>query len=86
MSSCFSHQKSRRLGDFLKKGQEKKIWSVIRGGYIGKRKTLANNLSNSLHLDKNIIIEMLKSVNLDKNVRAQELSIDNWITLTQSLN
>ena len=27
MSSCFSHQKSRRLGDFLKKGQEKKIWS-----------------------------------------------------------
>ena len=70
-----------------KKGvDEKKVWSLIRGGYAGKRKTLANNLSNSLHLDKNIIIEMLKSVNLDKNVRAQELSIDNWITLTQSLN
>lgn len=70
-----------------KKGvDEKKVWSIIRAGYAGKRKTLANNLSNSLHLDKNGLIKMLQSANLDKNVRAQELSIDNWISLTQSLS
>jgi 16S rRNA (adenine1518-N6/adenine1519-N6)-dimethyltransferase len=61
--------------------EEKKFWSVVRGGFVGKRKTLANNLSSSLHMTRDDAIAILESIGIDKNSRAQELSIDQWIDL-----
>ena len=70
-----------------KKGiNEKKFWSVVKGGFVGKRKTLANNLSNSLHMDRDKVIQTIESLNLSKNIRAQELSIEQWIELTKVIN
>lgn len=56
----------------------KKFFSVVRAGFCAKRKTLANNLANSFHLDKKIVEEKIKKVPLSGIVRAQELSVENW--------
>jgi len=58
--------------------ERKKFFRLVRAGFCAKRKTLANNLSNSLHLDKKNVEEKLSSLNFRPTVRAQELSVENW--------
>jgi len=64
---------------------EKQFWSVVNGGFVGKRKTLINNLTNSLHLDKEQVTEKIVRMKLNENIRAQELTIDEWIELASIL-
>lgn len=56
----------------------KKIFQIARAGFSSKRKTLLNNLSNSFHLEKDLVIEKLQMTNLSEKTRAQELSIPEW--------
>jgi len=67
-------------------GARKKFFRIVKAGFSAKRKTLVNNLSNSLHLEKNAVEEKLKTANLNLTARAQELSIDNWKTLSKLFN
>ncbi len=60
------------------KENAKKFFRIVRAGFCSKRKTLANNLSNSLHLDKKEVQEKIKTAGILPTVRAQELSIENW--------
>ena len=64
----------------------KKFFRIVRAGFSAKRKTLANNLSNSLQIDKKEIEEKLISLGFSKNTRAQELGIDDWKKLKALLN
>jgi 16S rRNA (adenine1518-N6/adenine1519-N6)-dimethyltransferase len=59
-------------------GDAKTFFRIVKAGFSAKRKTLVNNLSNSLHLDKSMVEEKLKTAGLLPTVRAQELSIENW--------
>lgn len=54
------------------------FFRLVRAGFCAKRKTLANNLLNSLHLDKKEVEEKLKNIGLTSTTRAQELSIADW--------
>jgi len=74
--------------DTLKKNGDdsKKFFQVVKAGFSAKRKTLINNISNGLQLEKNLVAEKLKSIDLSQTVRAQELSIDDWKRLCASLN
>lgn len=65
------------------KEQNKKFFQIVRAGFCAKRKMLANNLTNSFHLDKKKVEEKIISAGLDKNVRAQELSINDWKILVK---
>jgi 16S rRNA (adenine1518-N6/adenine1519-N6)-dimethyltransferase len=56
----------------------KNFFRIVKAGFSAKRKTLANNLANSLHLSKNVVEEKLKTISLNGMARAQELSIDDW--------
>ena len=56
----------------------KKFFRVARAGFSAKRKTLANNLSASLQLDKKETESKLESLGFFKNVRAQELGLEDW--------
>lgn len=62
---------------------DRKFFRVVRAGFCAKRKTLVNNLANSLHVDKKIAGEILGAVKLSPNVRAQELSINQWKRLSE---
>lgn len=63
--------------------QRTDFFKIVRAGFSAKRKTLINNLANSLHLDKNVVEKEIKKVGLSPTVRAQELSMEDWKKLTK---
>ena len=67
------------------KEEVKKFFRIVRAGFSAKRKTLANNLSNGLQLDKKEIEEKLISLGFSKNTRAQELGVEEWKKLNEVL-
>lgn len=58
--------------------EEKKFFRLVRAGFCAKRKTLANNLANSIHLEKKEVEEKITRAGFLTTVRAQELGIDDW--------
>jgi 16S rRNA (adenine1518-N6/adenine1519-N6)-dimethyltransferase len=61
--------------------EEKEFFRLVKIGFSNPRKTLANNLSAGLKIDKKTIIEKLNQLNFKETVRAQELSIEDWKNL-----
>lgn len=59
------------------------FFKLARAGFQQKRKNLRNSLSSGLHLEKSFIEELLVQANIDKNRRAETLSIDEWKKLTE---
>ncbi|MFZ2188461.1 MAG: 16S rRNA (adenine(1518)-N(6)/adenine(1519)-N(6))-dimethyltransferase RsmA [Candidatus Moraniibacteriota bacterium] len=66
-------------------GETKKFFKLVKAGFSAKRKTLVNNLSSSLQLEKAIIEEKLKQIGISPKQRAQELQLEDWKNLTKSL-
>ncbi|MDR3559016.1 MAG: 16S rRNA (adenine(1518)-N(6)/adenine(1519)-N(6))-dimethyltransferase RsmA [Candidatus Pacebacteria bacterium] len=64
--------------------ERKNFFRIVRAGFSAKRKTLANNLANSFQLDREIAEEAIKKAGLEPNVRAQELSVEDWKKLTDA--
>lgn len=60
-----------------------KFFRIVRAGFCAKRKTIANNLANSFHLDKKEVEEKLKAAGILPTARAQELSIEEWKKLSE---
>ena len=54
------------------------FFKIVRAGFCAKRKTLANNLANSLHIERKMAEEKLSQIGIASNARAQELSVENW--------
>ena len=67
------------------KQDTKKFFRIVRAGFSAKRKTLVNNLSNGLQIDKEEIEEKLISLGFSKNTRAQELGVEDWNKLDKML-
>ena len=64
----------------------KKFFRVVRAGFSARRKILANNLASGFQLEKSATEEILKKSGLEPNVRAQELSIDQWRKLSEKFS
>ena len=63
----------------------KDFFRIVKMGFSARRKTLSNNLANGLHVSKDDIGAILTAIAIKENVRAQELSIAQWIALTQEI-
>jgi 16S rRNA (adenine1518-N6/adenine1519-N6)-dimethyltransferase len=61
----------------------KKFFRIVKAGFSAKRKTLINNLSSSLKLEKSAVEEKLKQIGISQNQRAQELSLEDWNKLVE---
>jgi len=68
---------------FNQEAPEKVFWQVLRSGFAGKRKQLHHNLQSSLHLTKEQAEKIFTQAKIDKRVRAQELSVENWLKLAK---
>jgi 16S rRNA (adenine1518-N6/adenine1519-N6)-dimethyltransferase len=66
---------------------EEYLFSIIKAGFNQRRKTLLNALSNSktLHLNKGVLADTFVRLGLDKRVRAEALSLDEFALLSDSL-
>lgn len=64
---------------------EKFFFSVIKAAFSQRRKTAANGLSSGLGISKDIIFKALEAAGLDKNVRAEKLSMEQMLALSEKL-
>ena len=62
-----------------------KFFQVVKAGFSSPRKQLVNNLSQKLNLDREKIKKALTECGLNTQVRAENLSIEDWINLSSSL-
>ena len=59
------------------------FFKLARAGFQQKRKNLRNSLSSGVQLEKSFVEELLAAAQIDKNRRAETLSMDEWIELTK---
>lgn len=68
-----------------KPGDEAGIFRVVRVGFSSKRKKLLNNLVAGLHISREVVENLLAELNLSQNVRAQELTLKNWLDIAKKV-
>ena len=61
----------------------KKLFKVIKAAFQERRKKLINSLSNVLGIDKFKIESIIKELGFSENVRAEELSLDDYRKLIE---
>jgi len=71
----------------LPKVDEKMFFGFVRAGFVNRRKLLTKNLKNYLgKKNKEKIDKAFEKMGFSNNIRAQELSVDEWIKLFSTIN
>jgi len=60
---------------------DKDFFRMVKFGFAARRKKLVNNLVAGLRISADEVKQLLDSVGIGSDVRAQELSMENWIGL-----
>lgn len=63
------------------KGKEKQFFQLIKAGFSSKRKQLLGNIIRNFNTSRQSAQNVFDKVNLDNKIRAQELSIEQWLEL-----
>lgn len=63
--------------------KEKEFFEIVRAGFRSKRKKLSSNLS--VIFEKSKVLEAFKKLNLDDNLRAEDVDIETWSRIVNSL-
>jgi 16S rRNA (adenine1518-N6/adenine1519-N6)-dimethyltransferase len=61
-----------------------KFLKFVKIGFSQKRRQIHHPLHSGLYMGKNKIYEILKKVGIDPSLRAEDLSLDDWIRLYES--
>ena len=69
----------------MKPRDEAAMFKVIRAAFAQRRKTVLNSLSSSLGLDKSAVSDILVSVGVDPSARAERLTLDDFIRISDAL-
>lgn len=64
---------------------ENKLFNIIKKSFLHRRKILMNSLVMSGY-DKKILNDAFNNLNLDNNIRAENLSLDQYIELAKIIN
>ena len=65
--------------------EEKFLFEFVQRAFSKRRKTLINCLDNFYGLSKQKITDILIQNNLDKNIRGEALTIENFIELAKQI-
>jgi 16S rRNA (adenine1518-N6/adenine1519-N6)-dimethyltransferase len=69
----------------IKPNNEALFYEIVRSSFAQRRKTLVNNIHNKYNLKKEIIINLLIELDLDPRIRAENLSVNDFIRLSDIL-
>ena len=69
-----------------REGIKRKFFRLVKIGFSAKRKMLKNNLANGYHISHEKAEDRLKRAGFSGKIRAQELSVDDWLKLLESFN
>lgn len=61
---------------------KKKLFGVLKSAFRERRKNILNSISSGMHVEKSKISEILTVCNLDKNLRAENLSLKDFINIS----
>jgi len=64
---------------------DKSFFRVIKAGFSSPRKKILNNLADSLKIDKKEIQDKLEKIGIDINLRAESLSVEDWVKVQKGL-
>ena len=71
----------------VKIDNEKLFFNVIKASFMQRRKTLSNGLVNGgIVKNKAKAIEILKNMGLEENVRGEELTLEQFVNLSNKIN
>jgi 16S rRNA (adenine1518-N6/adenine1519-N6)-dimethyltransferase len=70
---------------FISPSEEKLLWRLARIGFASRRKVLINNLGSALECQRSKLEKIMSNLGLSLKIRAQELSLTEWIALTRAL-
>ncbi len=62
-----------------------KFFRMVKSGFGERRKKLANSMAGGLRMDKDEARDLVENTGLEQNVRAQELSLEQWKELYNKL-
>lgn len=62
---------------------ERALFRVVKAGFSAKRKKLRSSIAAGLAMTKPQAEELLRHANIDPDLRAQDLSIDDWLRLAK---
>jgi 16S rRNA (adenine1518-N6/adenine1519-N6)-dimethyltransferase len=65
---------------------EKEFFKIVKACFAGKRKQIHNTLVNNLGLEKEKVLEILLELKIKPEARPQELTIQEWILLAESIS
>ncbi len=71
--------------DDIKKPKKELDWKLINFAFSSKRRTLVNNLSAGLKIDKLVMEKLVEDVGFSKDIRAEKLNIDDWYKLDNAI-
>lgn len=71
--------------DNIQKPKEDLDWRLINFAFSSKRRTLVNNLSAGLKIDKMTIEKIVESAGFSKDIRAEKLNIKDWYKLNRAI-
>lgn len=77
----FAHGRQASMG--AEKFSEKEFFKTVRAGFKSKRKKFSSNLS--MIFEKSKVLEVFKKLNLDDNLRAEDVGVETWQKLAQNL-
>lgn len=69
----------------FKPTDEKFFFKVVKAAFSQRRKTAANGLASGLGMPKDKIFEAIENASLDKNVRAEKLTMEEMYSLSEEL-
>lgn len=69
--------------DFFQNFSEKAFFQLLKTGFSSKRKKLSSNLGNLYPKER--VLAAFQTFNLDENLRAEDLDLENWRKLARNL-
>jgi 16S rRNA (adenine1518-N6/adenine1519-N6)-dimethyltransferase len=63
------------------KKNEESFFKLVKVGFSSPRKVLINNLKSGLKIDREKLEIIFKNININQDIRAEKLTIDNWKAL-----
>ncbi len=75
----------RREEPLVSLDRQKAFFRAVKAGFSAKRKKMRSSLSGGLGISKPEAEKILKNSGISPDIRAQDLSIDDWLKLAESL-
>jgi len=67
------------------KADKDKFFQLVKAGFAQKRKLLINNIVKGVAIEREVAEQAFEKTKINFQARAQELSINQWITLLQEI-